>query len=601
MAEFIGKEDGYCRGRGGGMHIADFTVGHLGANAIVGGSLGIAAGAGMSIALQDKDNVTLCFHGDGSTNNGIWHESLNMAAMAHFRDKGVPVIFFVENNLYGMTGQGCGSITGVDYISRRGFAYDIDNGMHAEICNGMDVLAIRDAVSRAVETCKKGQGPVLLEAITYRYKGHSLSDSQRYRSKKEVKAWEKEDPIFRLEKDLVKNSILTEQQVKEQRELVTENMRNITTAAARSADPDTATIYEGLFSDSTSDNVSEDLKTTDFDTSVIRNRRSSDGMLSYRHAINEALVEEMLRDKRVVLYGEDVAEHGGAFGVTNDLLKTFGPYRIFNTGISECAIIGSGVGMGITGMRPVVELMYIDFILMSMDQLGNQAAKNKYMFGGHAVIPMVVRTATGGGKGYAGQHSQSLEAITAHIPGLKIVAPSTPYDAKGLLKASIRDDNPIVFIEHQLLYNVKGPVPDKEYVIPLGQAEIKRKGDSITLVTYSYMTNVALEAAEVLSAGGINVEVVDIRSLYPLDIDTIIESVKKTGQCLVLNQAPKTGCFGEHIANEINEKAFDYLDGPISVVGALDVPPPMSAALEAIHIPDAQKVINEIKRMFNKD
>jgi len=255
MAEFLGKEEGYCRGRGGGMHIADFSVGHLGANAIVGGSLGIATGAGMSMALQDKDNVTLCFHGDGATNNGIWHESLNMACMTYFKEKGVPTIFFVENNLYGMTGQGCGEVTGVDYIARRGFAYDIEKGMHAEIVNGMDVLAVKDAVARAVDVCKKGQGPVLLEAITYRYKGHSLSDTQLYRSKAEVQAWEKEDPVFRLENDLVKNGILTAQQVKEQREQITENMQRLTAAAAKSADPNPKTIYDGLFSDSTSEKV----------------------------------------------------------------------------------------------------------------------------------------------------------------------------------------------------------------------------------------------------------------------------------------------------------------------------------------------------------
>ncbi len=499
-----------------------------------------------------------------------------------------------------MTGQGCGGVTGIDYIARRGFAYDVENGMHAEIVNGMDVLAVRDAVARAVKICKKGQGPVLLEAITYRYKGHSLSDTERYRSKDEVQAWEKEDPIFRLENDLVANGIPTEKQVEEQRESITDNMKKLAAAAAISADPDTKTIYDGLFSDSTSDNISTELKTTDFNNSVIRDRRDSKGLLNFRYAINEAMVEEMLRDKRVVLYGEDVAEHGGAFGVTNDLFNIFGPYRVFNTGISECAIIGSGVGMGIAGMRPVVELMYIDFILMSMDQLGNQAAKNKYMFGGHAVIPMVVRTATGGGKGYAGQHSQSLEAIPAHIPGLKIVAPSTPYDAKGLLKAAIRDDNPVVFIEHQLLYNIKGNVPKDDYTIELGKADIKRQGSDITIVTYSYMVHIAAQAAETLASQGINAEIVDIRSIYPLDIDAITESVKKTGYCLVLNQAVETGCFGEHIANEINKNVFDYLDHQIVVVGALDVPPPMSAALESIHIPDAQKVVNQVNKMFNR-
>ena len=597
MAEFMGKEDGYCRGRGGGMHIADFNAGHLGANAIVGGSLGMAAGAGMSMMLQDKDNIVVCFNGDGSANNGIWHESLNMACMAQFKEKGVPTIFLVENNSYGMTGQTCGEVTGIDYLARRGFAYDID-GMHAEVINGMDVLAVRDAVQRAADICRTGKGPVLLEAITYRFKGHSLSDPQRYRSKAEVQAWEKEDAIKRLEKQLIKNKILTEQKVEEEHKTAVENMRALTKAAATSTDPDPTTIYEGLFSEGTTDQVDSSFRTENYDQSALRDMRVQ-GQLSYRHAIIEAMAEEMERDRRVVLYGEDVAEHGGAFGVSNGLHQAFGCDRVFNTAISECAIIGSAVGMGMTGMRPIVELMYIDFILMAMDQIGNQAAKNKYMFGGHAVIPMVVRTATGGGKGYAGQHSQSLEAVPAHFPGLKIVAPSTPYDAKGLLKTAIRDNNPVIFIEHQLLYNVKGEVPAGEYTIEFGSADVKRSGDDLTIVTYSYMVNVALEAAGMLEGQGISVEVIDIRSIYPLDIDTILRSVKKTGKAIVLNQAVKTGCFGEHIAYEIQNRSFDCLDAPVEVIGALNVPPPMSASLERIHIPNADLVAHTVTKLLN--
>ncbi|MFC1677053.1 pyruvate dehydrogenase complex E1 component subunit beta [Planctomycetota bacterium] len=600
MAEFMGKEQGYCRGRGGGMHIADFNAGHLGANAIVGGSLGIAAGAGLSVMMQGKDNIVLCFHGDGSANNGIWHESLNLATMAQFKDKGVPVIFLVENNMYGMTGQGCGEITGIDYLARRGFAYDMEDGMHAEVVNGMDVLAVRDAVLRVAAICRERKGPVLLETITYRFRGHSLSDSQRYRSKDEVAAWQEQCPIARLEKDLIANGLLTIEQAATEHEQITENMREITRSAAKSADPDPVTIYEGLFSDSTSETVPAQVKTTDYNASVVRDRRDRNGLLSYRHAIIEAMTEEMIRDKRVLLYGEDVGEHGGAFGASNGLYETFGGMRVFNSPISESAIIGSAVGMAITGIRPIVELMYIDFILMAMDQVGNQAAKNKYMFGGKAVIPMVIRTATGGGKGYAGQHSQSLEAVPAHIPGLKIVAPATPYDAKGLLKTAIRDDNPVIFIEHQLLYNVKGQVPNEEYTIEFGKADVKRQGSDITVVTYSQMVHVAIEAAEKLAVDGVSVEIVDIRSIYPLDMDAILASVEKTGKALVLNQAPQTGCFGEHIAYEIQSKSFDYLDCPVQVVGALNVPPPMAATLESAHIPSAEKVSIEIKNMLSQ-
>ncbi len=598
MAEFMGKEDGYCRGRGGGMHIADFHAGHLGANAIVGGSIPIAAGAGISMMLQGKDRVTVCFFGDGATNNGVFCESLNLACMGQF-ENGVPTIFLIENNQFGMTGRTRYEITAIDYLARRGFAYKL-NGMHAEVVNGMDVLAVRDAVSRAADLCRKGEGPVLLEALTYRYMGHSLSDQNLYRHEEEIQAWKCEDAIGRVKTELVKAGVLSPDEAEAIEKQQNERMEKITIAAANSAYPKPETILEGLYSDTTSESVPAEYKTTDYDAAAIKDYRDTEGCMPYRRAVLEAMIEEMLRDKRVILYGEDVAEHGGAFAANAGLLEIFGRKRVFNAPISEAAICGAAVGMAMTGMRPVCELMYIDFILMSMDQLGNQAAKNKYMFGGKAKIPMVCRTTIGGGKGYAGQHSQSLEAIPAQIPGLKVVAPSTAEDVKGMLKAAIRDDNPVIFIEHQLLYGNKGFVPKGEYVIPLGKAAVRKEGKDVTLMAYSYMATVIEEAAKLLEQKGVSAEVIDLRSLIPLDTDTIIRSIQKTNNAAIVCQAPATGCFGEHVAFEIQKLAFDYLDSPVELIAAYDCPPPMAPTLEEEFMPNAKKVCARVLKMLGR-
>lgn len=598
MAEFLGKEDGYCRGRGGGMHIADFNVGHLGANAIVGGSLPMATGAGMSMMFQEKDRVTLCFFGDGACNNGVFCESLNMACMGQF-DKGVPVIFLIENNQFGMTGRTRNEITGIDFLARRGWSYN-DKGMHAEVVNGMDALAVRDAVKRAAAICRKGDGPVLLEAMTYRYVGHSLSDQNLYRSEEEIESWKAEDAIERFKRSLAEAGVAGADKLEQMEKDIYKQMEMITIAAAKSAYPDPSTLCEGLFSESSSDVVGEEFKTTDYNKELFGNDRDGKGRMPYRRAIAEAMAEEMIRDKRVVFYGEDVAEHGGAFAATRGLLEIFGRKRVFNAPISEAAICGSAVGLAMTGMRPVVELMYIDFILMSMDQLGNQAAKNKYMFGGKAKIPMVCRTAIGGGKGYAGQHSQSLEAIATQIPGLKVVAPSCAADAKGLLKTAIRDDNPVIFLEHQLLYGDRSMVPEGDYLVPFGKAAICKEGSDVTILAYSYMVKVAGKAAELLEAKGVSVELIDLRSLVPLDTETITESVKKTNYAAVVSQAPGKGCYGEHIAFEIQKAAFDYLDAPIELIASHECPPPMAPTLEAEFIPSDQKICDRILGMLGK-
>lgn len=320
--------------------------------------------------------------------------------------------------------------------------------------------------------------------------------------------------------------------------------------------------------------------------------------IKYREAISEALREEMARDQSVFLLGEDVGQFGGVFQATAKLWETYGPSRVMDTPISEQAIVGAALGAALAGLRPVAELMFVDFTGLAMDQIANQCAKFHFMTGGQAVVPVVIRTQGGVGIGDAAQHSQSLEAWHTHVPGLMVVMPSTPYDAKGLLKASIREDNPVLFIEHKLLYQTEGPVPDEDYTIPLGKADIKREGSDVTIITWSKMVLDSLEAAGRLEKESINAEVVDLRSLAPLDLDTIVRSVKKTGKVAIVHESCKTGGFGGEIAALIVEHAFDYLDAPIKRIAAVDTPIPYAAPLYRTVIPNPDKIVSGVKELF---
>ncbi|MFP5200626.1 MULTISPECIES: alpha-ketoacid dehydrogenase subunit beta [Bacillus] len=320
--------------------------------------------------------------------------------------------------------------------------------------------------------------------------------------------------------------------------------------------------------------------------------------ISYLEAVREAMSQEMRENQDVFILGEDIGVYGGAFGVTRGMVEEFGPERVRNTPISEAAIAGGAVGAALTGMRPILELQFSDFITIAMDQLVNQAAKTRYMFGGKGKVPLVVRTPAGSGTGAAAQHSQSLEAWMAHIPGLKVVQPSTAYDAKGLLKAAMDDDNPVIFYEHKLLYKTIGEVPEEQYSIPLGKADVKRSGKDVTIVATAIMVHKALEAAKELEAEGIDVEIIDPRTLVPLDEETIIESVKKTGKCIVVHEAVKRGGYGGEIASMIAEsEAFDYLDAPIKRLGGLAVPIPYNPTLEKAVIPQVPDIIEAAKEL----
>ena len=320
--------------------------------------------------------------------------------------------------------------------------------------------------------------------------------------------------------------------------------------------------------------------------------------ITYREALREALHEEMTRDERVFLMGEDIADpFGSAYKVTLGLSPEFGTDRVRQTPISEQGFVGAGVGAALTGMRPVVEIMYIDFATMAMDQIANQAAKMRYMSGGQARVPLVIRTQGGPGRSSAAQHAQSLEAWFVHLPGMLVAMPSTPYDAKGLLKTAIRLDDPVMFIEQKLLYNVEGPVPDEEYTIPFGVADVKREGTDCTVVATSMAVVKALEAAEMLAQEGISVEVVDPRTLFPLDIDTIVESVRKTSRLVVTHEAPERGGFAAEVVAQVADQAFDFIDAPIQRVCAPSVPPPFARNMETFIMVDEEKIADRVRKL----
>jgi len=324
----------------------------------------------------------------------------------------------------------------------------------------------------------------------------------------------------------------------------------------------------------------------------------SERRISYRQAVAEAIAEEMARNERVFLMGEDVGKHGGAFAATKGLFEEFGPARVRDTPISESIIVGAAVGAALTGMRPIVEIMYIDFIGMALDSIANQAAKVKYMFGGHAKVPITIRTAFGAGRGNAAQHSQSLETWLTLIPGLLVVMPSTPFDAKGLIKSAIRNDNPVVVIENKLLYGEEGVVPEEDYLIPIGKGEIRRNGIDVTVIATSRMCNFVLSAAEKLSTNGIEVELIDPRSLKPLDMDLIAQSIAKTHRAVVVNEGHNTGGFSNEISSKIMDQCFYDLDAPVIRVAAEDVPIPYNPILEAEVIPSEKDILQAVKKVL---
>ena len=586
MAEVLGRSSGYCKGKGGSMHIADVKHGNLGATGIVGGNLPVAVGAALAQKLQATEKVVLCFFGDGAANEGTFHESLNMASLWD-----LPVVFIAENNMYGMSVPWAKASKLPD-IAYRASAY----GIPGEVVDGMDALSMRRAVTQAIERARSGAGPTLIEAKTYRYYGHSHSDPRAYRTREEEAHWRERDPIKVLKGSMIAVKMLDEAEFETLGQSVKAKLNQAMLYSEASPEPDPKELTTNVFAPSrfTPHDYENDRRLRQ----AIRSG-SVKRVISYSQALVEAMREEMLRDERVFVFGEDVGLYGGAYGATRGLFQEFGEWRVIDSPISEATIGGAAVGAAMAGMRPVAEIMYVDFTPLAMDQIANQGGKNRYMFGGETTVPMVIRTEGGAGRGIAAHHSQSLESLWTHFPGIYVVMPATPYDAKGLLKAAIRDDNPVMFIEHKMLYGQKGPVPEEDYIIPFGKADIKREGKDITLVAYSRMVLKALEAAEILEKDGIDVEVIDLRTLKPLDIDTVILSVKKTGRFVGATEAYENTSFINEVMAQVNDQAFDWLDAPMVRVAAANVPVPRAEILEDLAIPNVNRIVEACRKVVS--
>jgi pyruvate/2-oxoglutarate/acetoin dehydrogenase E1 component/TPP-dependent pyruvate/acetoin dehydrogenase alpha subunit len=586
MAEVLGKSCGYCKGKGGSMHIADVEHGNLGATGIVGGNIPVAVGAGLAQKLKKTDSVVVCFFGDGASNTGNFHESLNMASLWD-----LPVVFVVENNMYAMSVP-WESASKIPNISKRAQAY----GIPGETVDGMNVLTVRIAVAEAVARARSGEGPSLVECNTYRYYGHSHSDPRAYRTREEEKEYRDKDPIKKLHRDMSVISFLEEEEFDQMEETVQEKLDIAMKFSEECPPPNLDQLETDVFAPSKT--TPEDIEAE----SKLREKIRSGGIdreISYAQALVEAMREEMLRDDNVFVMGEDVGLYGGAYGATRGLFEEFGDERVIDTPISEATIGGAAVGAAMAGMRPIAEIMYVDFTPLAMDQIANQGAKNRYMFGGKTSVPMVIRTEGGAGRAIAAHHSQSLESLWTHFPGIYVVMPSTPYDAKGLLKTAIRDDNPVMFIEHKMLYKEKGPVPEEDYIIPFGVADIKRPGKDVTIVTYSRMVLRSLEAAEILAKEGIDAEVIDLRTLNPLDMDTIVRSIQKTGRFVGVTEAYQNTSFINAVMARVNEAAFDWLDAPMVRVASANVPVPRAEVLEDLAIPNVNRIVSACRKVMS--
>lgn len=629
MAELMGRETGYCKGRGGSMHIAEVDKqNNLGSTGIVGGNQPSAVGAALAEKYKKTGRVVLSFFGDGSTNCGSFHESMNMASTLK-----VPLVAIIENNLYGMSVPFSGSeiegtrkASNITDIAERCYAYNVP----AMIVDGQDVVAVYLAVGSAVKWARVENQMTIIEAKTYRWYGHSRSDPRAYRTKAEEKAWHDRDPIIVLREKLLADSLCAEQQLDEIKDKAFNTIEAATKFGIDSPWPDPADLAKDVYVEETYEaSLIESEKATSakvmeataaFETALAQATgktkkesteqakavvKSQFGMdvMTISQAVSAAQAEELRADQNVIVIGEDVGLYGGAYQATRGLSAEFGTDRVIDTAISEAAIAGAAVGAALRGLRPVAEIMYVDFVTIAMDQLVHVGAYNRYMFGGKAKVPMVLRTEGGVGRCIAAHHSESLEAWLMHTPGLYVVMPSTPYDAKGLLKAAIRSDNPVVFIEHKATYGQFGPVPEGDYIIPLGVADIKRPGKDATIVSYSRMAMFSLEAAGVLAEQhGIDAEVIDVRTLKPLDIETIAESVRKTGRLVTVSEGFCTCGAGREITGRFMEyefgdgsHGFDYLDSAPVNLAAADVPPPMSEPLEIASIPGVDTIVEAVK------
>lgn len=569
FAELMGKSTGTCGGLGGSMHIADPTLGIFGANGIVAGGLPIAVGAATSIAMCRAPNVVIAFFGDGAVSQGAFHESVNLAALWS-----LPIVFFCENNGYSEFSR-TEDQSPVD-LGCRAAGYGVDFMK----LDGNDVAEVADAMAVALERIRREPAPIVVESVTLRVRGHYEGDQQRYRTEGDVDRTAALDPLRRTATELEERGIGSELLSSIRREVEAEMSEAIELARV---DPEPA---------------AEGLPEYVYAVSRMPNAWGADGAGrapdKYSRAVKQALDDALGADENVFLAGIDVAG-GNVFGLTRGLADKY-PGRVLDVPISETALMGLAVGSAMAGRRPVVELMYLDFLGVCLDQLMNQAAKLRFMTAGRAAIPMVVRTQFGSGRSSGSQHSQSLEAILAHIPGLKVVMPYSAHDTYHLLREAIDDENPVVFIENRLLYERSDDTNLPTSQLGIGHGNVLRKGSDATIVSWSRAVETALAASAELGRQGIEAEVVDLRSIVPWDRELVLESIAKTGRLCVVHDAVTDFGVGAEIAAVVSRDGFWDLDAPVARVGAGYSPAPYAPVLERAWMPDVADVVSVVRR-----
>ncbi len=575
LAEMYGKVEGCAGGRGGSMHIFSRDQNFYGGNAIVGGGLPMAVGLGLADHMEKTDGVTACFFGEGAVAEGEFHESLNLAALW-----GLPVLFVCENNGYAM-GSALALTESETEISVKARSYEIE----AETVDGMDIVAVEAAARRALKHIADTGKPYFLECKTYRFRAHSMFDAQLYRPKDEIAEWRAKGPIVRFQKWLEDTGLIHPEQVEEITAEVDAEIVEAVAFAEAGTDEPLDNLIKHVMSDqrpAPPDSIAPGKMTT----------------TTYREAIKGGIVDAMTRDERVFLMGEDVGHYGGCYAVSKGLLDQFGAGRIRDTPLSESGFTGAGIGAAIAGMRPIVELMTVNFSLLALDQILNTAATLRHMSNDQFGVPVVIRMATGAGKQLAAQHSHSLEGWYAHIPGLRILTPATMEDARGMLWTALQDPDPVLIFENVMLYNREGELAENAGPVDIDKAAVRQAGNDITLITYGGSLFKTLDAATSLAADGMSAEVIDLRSLRPLDMDTIIASVAKTHRALIVDEGWKTGSLAAEIGMRLAEDAFFDLDAPLARVCSEEVPIPYPQHLEQAAIPQTDKIVAAAKKLM---
>ena len=572
MAELFGKADGCCGGRGGTMHLYDRSVGLFGTNGIVAAGIGHAAGVGMSARIRKSDDVAVSFFGDGAVNHGGFHEAINFAAVQKSA-----VVFVCENNLYA-TATPLANVTLNPEVATKAAAY----GIPGVAVDGNDVLAVHEAMRVAVERARAGHGPTLIEAKTYRTVGHHEGDPVvgSYRTQKEIDAWALRDPIKTFRERLIEEyAVASAAELDAIDSDVEKTVQDALAFARKAPEPDGNTVRAFMYAEPL--NPPEALRPAVAARTVTT---------SWLDAVRDGIAEEMRRDPHIMYFGEGTGERGGTFAHTKGLWQEFGGDRMVDTPISEQGFTGAALGASATGARTIADLMFADFMFEAAGQIILQAAKLRYMSNGQMNAPMVIRVGAGALRSAGPHHSGTYHPIWAHIPGLIVAMPATPADAKGLMKTALRAFDPVIILEPKALFASKGEVPEGDHLVPFGVARIARAGRNLTIVSAGQLVQRALEAAETLAAEGIDCEVIDLRTIMPLDVDTVAASVRKTHRLLVVDEGYAMCGIGAELGQAMNELVFDELDAPVARLHTDPVVHPLAPALERAMLVDAGRI-----------